>query len=471
MKAGRRWMLATLASLAMAVLPTTASAANWSAPASIDPGSRLTSVSCASSSFCVAVDEAGKAISYNGSSWSAPVTIDGGHNLGSVSCPSSSFCVAVDEHRALSFNGSGWGAPVEVATTKYLSSVSCPSSAFCMSVTTADLSNSSYAASFNGSSWSPPTVVASGGLWDVSCVSPSFCMASGHESIVVPYRGSWGTPEVIGVMDIPSVSCASTTFCVAGGLYGEVYLYNGTSWSPRHELIESAISSVSCPSSTFCVAVSDEASSTKSSAAFIYNGTTWSPPDNIDTNSLASVSCLTSTFCIAIDEAGNALSYPAPPSEEHPNGGGGSGGSSGGSTSSSTTTPSSGSPAVISSAQIASLLAGQLVPTGKAAHIRALLKSGGISLNIKALEAGAETIAWYKLPPGAKLAKHSNPILVASGRISFTTAGTARVTLKLTPGGKHLLKHVKRLKITARGTFTPIGGAPVAATRVFVLNR
>jgi len=92
------------------------------------------SVSCSSSSFCVAVDESGNALTWDGTSWStlaidphttlyesraaprasasrdlsgndltwthswsAPVDIDAaGNGLNSVSCSSSSFCVAVD---------------------------------------------------------------------------------------------------------------------------------------------------------------------------------------------------------------------------------------------------------------------------------------------------------------------------------------------------------------------------------------
>ncbi len=52
-------------------------------------------VSCAMASFCVAVDENGNALTYNGSSWSSDSTPGGW--LTSVSCPTASFCAAVDE--------------------------------------------------------------------------------------------------------------------------------------------------------------------------------------------------------------------------------------------------------------------------------------------------------------------------------------------------------------------------------------
>jgi hypothetical protein len=44
-----------------------------SGPSAIDPGSHLQAVSCASASFCVAIDRKGNALTFNGSTWSAPV--------------------------------------------------------------------------------------------------------------------------------------------------------------------------------------------------------------------------------------------------------------------------------------------------------------------------------------------------------------------------------------------------------------
>jgi hypothetical protein len=128
---------------------------------------------------------------------------------------------------------------------------------------------------------------------------------------------------------------------------------------------------------------------------------------------------------------------------------------------------------VISAAQIAAALSAGILPSGTAAKIAALLKHGGLSSKFSALEAGLATISWYQVPPGAKLAKKAKPkpVLVASGRLSFKAAGSGLVKLKLTSAGKRLLKHAKRLKLTARGTFTPNGGTAVTATKPFVLKR
>ena len=141
---------------------------------------------------------------------------------------------------------------------------------------------------------------------------------------------------------------------------------------------------------------------------------------------------------------------------------GGSGGGSGG-----------GETFSIGSAQIRTLVAGQLTPSGKAAKIATLLKSGAYTVVFKALEAGTAVIDWYEVPPGAKLAKKTKPkpVLVAAGQRTFSAAGTATLKIKLTAAGRSLLKHAKQVKLTAKGTFTPSGTTPVATTRTFVLKR
>jgi FG-GAP repeat len=149
-------------------------------------------------------------------------------------------------------------------------------------------------------------------------------------------------------------------------------------------------------------------------------------------------------------------------------GGGGTGGSQTGGNS---TSPGSGSGGTISTAQLMASLAPQLVPSGKGAKIASLLKSGGVALPFTALEAGTVTVQWYLVPHGAKLATKAKPILVASGKLTFSGTGTGKIKLKLTVAGKRLLKHAKRLKLTAKGTFTSTGGMIVSASRQLLLTR
>jgi hypothetical protein len=123
-------------------------------------------------------------------------------------------------------------------------------------------------------------------------------------------------------------------------------------------------------------------------------------------------------------------------------------------------------------ASIASVLGGELTPTGKAARISALLKIRGYTLTFKALQAGRAVIDWYQEPPAVKPPKKTTakPILVASGEMSFSAAETAKIKIKLTVAGERLLKNSKSMKLVAKGTFTSAGKTGVSATKAFVLR-
>ena len=104
-----------------------------------------------------------------------------------------------------------------------------------------------------------------------------------------------------------------------------------------------------------------------------------------------------------------------------------------------------------------------------------LLKKRGHRLRFTALTAGTALVRWYYLPKGARLAKarktRPKPILVAAGRATFKAAGTRQITMRLTKAGTRLLRRARKLKLTAKGTFTPTGRRAITATRTFTLRR
>ena len=76
-------------------------ASGWGSLSTIDLNGGLTSVSCSSPTFCVAVDKSGQSVTYAPNAkgepkWGQPLSIPGVGSLTSVSCVSSTFCVAVD---------------------------------------------------------------------------------------------------------------------------------------------------------------------------------------------------------------------------------------------------------------------------------------------------------------------------------------------------------------------------------------
>jgi hypothetical protein len=128
--------------------------------------------------------------------------------------------------------------------------------------------------------------------------------------------------------------------------------------------------------------------------------------------------------------------------------------------------------ASVDSKRIAALLGHGLRPQGKAAKIATLVEDQGFTASFTALGPGTLVIAWYYEPPARPgSTTRAKPILVASGHMAFSSARTAKVKIKLTPAGKRLLKAVKSLKLTARGTFTAAGKTPIIATKVFVLKK
>lgn len=81
----------------------------WSVPVTVDDAEYVSTISCPSASFCAGVDSllpagfnndssngSGQILIYNGVTWSVPHPIDDVGLISSISCPSPSFCVAVD---------------------------------------------------------------------------------------------------------------------------------------------------------------------------------------------------------------------------------------------------------------------------------------------------------------------------------------------------------------------------------------
>jgi subtilisin family serine protease len=222
---------------------------------------RLQDVSCTSTSACTVVGRynAGGDKPYvarwNGTSWSlqtAPSPSEGtaSEAMLGVSCASSSYCVAVGTAAKKPFaerwNGSEWAiqsAPnPSGATEAALEGVSCPTSSACMAVGSFKGSSGPVKAlseSWNGSSWSAlsnpaPSKEGSVKLRSVSCASASSCIAVGFlaDSLALPkweqtvaqaWNGSaWSNqaslnPEEKPFNSFAGVSCSAATACTAVG--------------------------------------------------------------------------------------------------------------------------------------------------------------------------------------------------------------------------------------------------------------
>jgi len=271
------------------------------APAQIDGGSNLTSVSCVSADFCVAFDDQGRELTFDGTAWSTPNFVLGLWGPDAyVSCASTSFCVAVASDRATLFDGVTWSEPVTIApsTGGHLTGVSCPSTTFCAAVDSAGR-----AVTFDGASWSSPAAVFTAGLGGaaaVSCISTTNCVAV-HLTSAATFDGTvWGSPTPVGTTGaaLVSVTCPDAGRCVAVDSQGRQASYDGQAWTERVSIDGNrGLQAVSCASAAFCVAVDLWGHATTSA------GDTWSAPVTVDQNSgsLSAVSCSPAAFCAAVD--------------------------------------------------------------------------------------------------------------------------------------------------------------------------
>jgi hypothetical protein len=213
----------------------------------------------------------------------------------SVSCVSSSFCVAVGYAGAVVFadqwNGSKWSTTsVEQppdGLSSILFSVSCFSATACDAV--GQDGTAPLAEQWNGSSWTivatqNPDPAASGILLGVSCTSQTACWAVGQDNgqpLTEQFTGSAWTsapvPAPSGSSELTSISCATSTVCesvgpnyLTGSLGGTTPLietWNGSAWtidpSPVAPVAgqNQLLTGVSCATVASCVAVGQGAAS------------------------------------------------------------------------------------------------------------------------------------------------------------------------------------------------------------------
>lgn len=252
-----------------------------------------------------------------------------------------------------------------------LVSVSCVSTDFCVAVGMQNvLANNSFSATYidqtlikmwDGITWSvsqSPNIgtMVLNQLFQVSCVSRTFCKASGtyrHTSnvgisdanypLIVTWNGaSWSldtVPDISLGLGLSGLSCPSISSCFAVGstkgtrnptvLSKGVFMqWDGMSWaiqkSPQDSLEQANYpGAISCVSTTFCMAVGKLTTTSTSTVPAVeslliqtWDGLNWStaPAPNVNASeksSLNSVSCVSSTYCMAVGTSGAATATSA----------------------------------------------------------------------------------------------------------------------------------------------------------------
>jgi len=289
--------------------------AKWSLPVKIEPATSGAAygVSCPLSTWCMAVDEFGSAISRVGAQWMTPVRVNAGGTLTSVSCPEKTACWAVSAGGAtFSFDGGTWtpGSNVGPAATY---EISCPTTAFCAAVGASGMHGGGGTVStLNGNTWSDVPLPA--GLWrgsrwlDVSCATSAYCVAISDTDSTLIFDGeAWTSVNTSTPGGLLSLSCPSAGFCMGVDTSTYVTLH-GTSWSTPHPisgLQGNVVRSVSCSSKSQCVVIGLGGES----ATWKDGG--WSAPVLVfpgGFTSTTSVSCSASASCVAVNGRGYSAS-------------------------------------------------------------------------------------------------------------------------------------------------------------------
>jgi hypothetical protein len=296
---------------------------SWTLGAIPDPGNPSV-LSCVSVTYCMVTD--GRdffVVNASATTWTTAQAPSGPlHGFPySLSCPTSSFCLAVDWSGAyLTYNGKTWSSPQNInSVAGEVDSVSCTSPTFCLAVTATDADDlGGDVFLYNGHTWK--WVGQDGAeMSSVSCTGPDFCEILSYASDGSVGTGFWNGTTVLNTANLDTypgfgpapgqgqLSCVSPTFCAAVDDLGNAFTYNGTSWSKATALDPGwtqTMTGISCPTTTFCVAID------AAGQEYTYNGSTWTAGTTIDTaGQPQAISCTISHFCLMADLSGNVATF------------------------------------------------------------------------------------------------------------------------------------------------------------------
>jgi Putative Ig domain len=326
-------------------------------PSGASAASSLPSVSCGSSSQCVAVgaDTAGGvsqpiAFTANNGVWSAgsavglPQEASSG-SLSSVSCTAAGTCIAVGEENggthpitASDLNGTWSGATSLPAIGGTLSGISCRAGNDCSAVGSnagQPITANVIAGAFSATSAPALPAGAQGGeLAAVACTTPGNCTAvgsdpdsSGNQQAMVAAEtaGTWGQAAQValpagatadstpGSIGLNAIACPKSGHCTAAGSYvnaagqqAAMVVTESSTWGQAVGLglpagaSASVLDSISCANVTNCTATGSVVAGTVAPLAATESGGAWSAATTLPTPSGATSSASLAATALAV---------------------------------------------------------------------------------------------------------------------------------------------------------------------------
>jgi hypothetical protein len=340
-RAARMLMLVTLGACLFAGSASAATPAlGFTAPQTIDsnPNPEIFAVSCASTSFCAAVDLDGY-FTYTTNptatspTWSTPVDVDGANELYGISCPSSSICVAVDWNGdavyLLNPTGTLKTYVQSVDTDWQLAAISCPSTGMCVAVDkggNAEVTTAlaSCTTTTCAPAWTEETKIDTtqasatppSALTGIDCPTTTLCVAVDYigDTMIAsnPETTPWKTTaSVSGANALTGVGCDAALACIAidSGGDGEVddsLTATTPSWSAPQTIVPSGASAISCVSGALC-AVTDGSGDVATTTTPTAATPTWTSQTVDSGHALSAIACPSASSCVAGDDSGDAV--------------------------------------------------------------------------------------------------------------------------------------------------------------------
>ncbi|WP_374971047.1 fibronectin type III domain-containing protein [Terrabacter sp. BE26] len=292
------------------------SGSTWSAPkgafkAEAQPrySPLVDSLTCPSPGRCFAI-RGSLVIEYAGGAWRSTGAPSSGWR--SLSCPTTTYCLAIrgDGWWAVR-NGTTWSALKRMGTLRGViwTSVSCQAAGRCFAIATGSATYSNWRGTLTTSGWVTGYLGSSadyGSLQSLSCAASS-CLALGDRTRVMVSGSTWSIQALPPRQDLDDssmqVSCGSAGLCVSRN-EGNVTRWSATTLLERTKLSAGIgrVASVSCPRDAgVCFAIDDRGRFYRwsSTAHWVLVATTVQTTGGVNR-----VGCLTTTSCFFVDENG-----------------------------------------------------------------------------------------------------------------------------------------------------------------------
>ena len=292
---------------------------------------QTSSVSCVSTSLCVAVGYTVPGGFYH--EWAAITTnptattptwttseIEEGAAATAVSCTSTSFCLAVNDHgRALRTTNPAAASPAWTATDPIdgfngFDTVACVGTSLCV---TGEYATGKAAITTNPAAGTPTWKVAQidgfSPITGISCPTVSLCAAVDEQGNALTSTNPgaatpvWRSTPIAGIGALVAISCPSASLCVAVDMSGNAFVSTNPAaasptWTTTH-IDGSPLSAISCVSAALCVAVDRSGFAVTSTDPGGANPGWFATP--VGSGYTGGVSCPSTSMCVVVD-AGHA---------------------------------------------------------------------------------------------------------------------------------------------------------------------